>query len=78
MSVTQDNKASPLKMKSLLYTLWLSLCHSPEAHDEAPVMESTSTLDAVLVLRVRDLHLCAALYVMDHVAVDDMSIQTLH
>lgn len=59
-------------------SLWLGQRGSPQAHDESAVMESASTLDAFLHLRVGDLHLCAALHVMDHVAFDHMGIQTLH
>lgn len=59
-------------------SLWLGQRGSPQPHDEPTVMESASTLDAVLHLRVGDLHLCAALHVMDHIAVDHVGIQTLH
>lgn len=41
-------------------------------------MESASALDALARCRVRDLHLRAALYVMDDVTVDHMGIQPLH
>lgn len=61
-----------------LHSLGLSQGGSPQAHDESTVMESASTLDAVLRLRVRDLHLCVALHVMDHIAIHQMGVQTLH
>lgn len=60
------------------YSLGFGQGGSPQAHDESTVMESPSTLDALLLLRVGDLHLCAALHVVDHIAVDQMGIQTLH
>lgn len=41
-------------------------------------MESASALDALAHCRVRDLHLRAALDVMDDITVDHMGIQPLH
>lgn len=61
-----------------LCSLWLGQRGPPQAHDESTVMESASALDALLRLGVGDLHLRAALHVMDHITVDQMGVQTLH
>lgn len=59
-------------------SLWLGQRRSPQAHYEPTVMESASTLDALAHFGVRDLHLCAALSVMDDITVDHMGVQPLH
>lgn len=61
-----------------LYSLWLGQRGPPQAHYEATVMESASTLDALPHFGVRDLHLCTAVSVMDDITFDHMGIQPFH
>ena len=61
-----------------VHLLGLGLGCPAQAHDEAAMMEGPSALDGVLFMRVRDLHLCATLPVVDHVALHNVSVQTLH
>ena len=60
------------------HSLGLGLGSPPEAHDEAAVVEGPATQDLLILLGVRDLHLCVGLLVMDHVTLHHMGVQTLH
>lgn len=61
-----------------LCSLWLGQRRSPQAHYEPPVVEGAATLDALAHFGVRDLHLRAALSVMDDITVDHVGVQPLH
>lgn len=63
---------------SLPALLWLSEGGSAQAHDKASVVEGPATLDTAVCLGIWDLHLCAALDVMNHIAVHHVGIQPLH
>ena len=65
-------------MSVWFHSLGLGLGSSPEAHDEAAVVEGPATHDLLILLGVRDLHLCVGLLVVDHVALHHMGVQTLH
>lgn len=60
------------------YLLGLSEGSATQSHDKASMVEGSPTLNAVLLLGIRDLHLRPALQVMDHISIHHMSVQTFN
>lgn len=65
-------------LNGVRYLLGLSEGSSTQSHDKASMVEGPSTLNTVLLLGIRDLHLRPALQVMDHISIHHMGVQTLN